>query len=167
MRHCNAGVATARAFADSDPMTPILPAAMLRMLAAAAAASPDAEICGLLLGAGEEVTDAPAVRNIAGDPAAAFELDPAALFAALRAERAGGPALLGHYHSHPSGAPIPSPCDATAASADGRLWLILGSHGGSLWRAVAGGAHFSRFDPAPWRLATAQGLQDMPHIFSY
>lgn len=148
-------------------MAPILPAALLRGLIAAAAASPEAEVCGLLLGKGHAIRDAPAARNVAGDPAAAFEIDPATLFAALRVERAGGPAVIGHYHSHPTGVPMPSRCDAAAAMGDGRLWLILGRDGGSFWRAMPDGAHIGRFDPVAWRLATPQGLQDMPHIFSY
>ena len=34
-----------------------------------------------------------------------LEIDPAKLIAALRAERGGGPAVVGCYHSHPRGGP--------------------------------------------------------------
>ncbi len=98
------------------------------------------EICGLLLGTAERVEAMTATRNVAQDPARHFEVDPAALFAALRATRRGGPAILGHYHSHPRGSPDPSMTDAAQAAADGRLWLIVGGGTARLWRAVAQGS---------------------------
>jgi NADH-quinone oxidoreductase subunit E len=45
----------------------------------------------LLLGCAGHVTQLVACRNVHPTPATHFELDPAALFAALRAARAGGP----------------------------------------------------------------------------
>ncbi|MGL1446678.1 Mov34/MPN/PAD-1 family protein, partial [Vibrio parahaemolyticus] len=60
-----------------------------RLIAEAARAHPH-EACGLLYGTGERIDDAEIVANVAADPARGFEIDPAALFAALRAERAGG-----------------------------------------------------------------------------
>lgn len=112
-------------------------AALLDEIVARAAASPGAEICGLLFGAPGRIEAASPARNVAADPARAFEVDPAALFAALRAERAGGPRLAGHYHSHPNGSPVPSPRDLAAAE-PGRLWLIVGAGAARLWRAGEG-----------------------------
>jgi proteasome lid subunit RPN8/RPN11 len=89
-----------------------------RAVRAAAAASPGVEACGLLLGQGDHVVEAVACRNVAGDPAVRFEIDPRALLAAHRAARAGGNAVLGHFHSHPKGSPMPSPRDAADAAAD-------------------------------------------------
>ena len=111
-----------------------------------AAETPDLEVCGLLLGTAGHITDARRCANVADDPARRFEIDARALFAALRDERAGGPALLGAYHSHPSGDPTPSPCDAAAAE-PGRLWLLIG--GGRLvgWQSVAGGPLHGAFRP--------------------
>ena len=60
--------------------------------------SPDREVCGLLLGHGDCIHDVQPCRNIAADPASRFEIDPAQLLAAHRAARAGGPAIVGHYH---------------------------------------------------------------------
>ena len=118
---------------------------------AAAAASPDQEVCGLLFGTGARVEAAQACRNVAAEPARRFELDPVALLAAHRAARAGGPSIVGHYHSHPSGSPSPSTWDADAAAADGAIWLIVA--GGELrgWRAVEAGAIHRRFDPVTLR----------------
>ena len=104
------------------------------------------ERCGLLLGRGDPVMDFVPAANVHPQPERHFELDPAVLVAAWRAERAGGHAVLGHYHSHPVGEAEPSVADAAAASADGRLWLIVSREGFGLWRSVAGGAVHGRFE---------------------
>jgi len=87
-----------------------------------------------------------ATENVTEDPERRFEIDPAALFAALRAERAGGPKIVGYWHSHPSGDATPSATDAAMAAADGRLWLIVAGEAATLWRAVEAGALHGRFD---------------------
>jgi len=76
--------------------------ALAGIRAEAAAAHPR-EACGLLFGDAGEIDGWQAARNVAERPEVEFEIDPAPLFAALRAERAGGPSLLGYWHSHPSG----------------------------------------------------------------
>jgi len=106
-------------------------------LLAAAAASPDAEVCGLLFGTGDAIEEAVPARNVAADPAWTFEVDPAALIAAHRAERNGGPRLIGHYHSHPSGKAEPSASDRDAAHS-GPFWLIIGGGEVRAWRFVVG-----------------------------
>jgi proteasome lid subunit RPN8/RPN11 len=85
--------------------------------------------------------------NIAESPADSFEIDPAALFAAHRSERAGGPRVIGHYHSHPVGPARPSARDAEAAGEAERLWLIVGEGGLTAWRAVPGGTIEGAFEP--------------------
>jgi len=119
-----------------------------------AAASPQAEVCGLLFGSADAILAIRPCRNVAADPARQFELDPAALFAAHRGARAGGPAIVGHYHSHPTGRATPSPRDAAAAVADGSLWLIAAAGTVRGWRAVAHGTVEGRFDPVPLDTAT-------------
>ena len=105
------------------------------------------EICGLLLGRSDRVTDAPPCRNVAADPIRSFEIDPAQLIAALRAERGGGARVIGCYHSHPRGSADPSPRDAEAAAPNGWLWLIIGLAEARLFRSVEAGTIFGRFDP--------------------
>ena len=73
------------------------------------------EACGLLFGAEGTVSGFQAVENVHEAPDRHFEIDPAALFAALRAERAGGPRIAGYWHSHPSGDATPSRTDAEMA----------------------------------------------------
>jgi len=118
----------------------------LDLIVAHAASSRD-EICGLLLRHGDGAIEARGCANIHPQPASRFELDPAALLAAHRTARGGGPAVIGHYHSHPTGDPTPSAEDAAQAAADGAIWLIVGSGEVRAWRAVGGGAVHRRFDP--------------------
>ncbi|RXD07199.1 M67 family peptidase [Sphingomonas sp. UV9] len=113
---------------------------VLTQLVAAANASPDAEICGLLFGTAGRIEAAEACANVAVNPARTFEIDPKALFVAHRRARGGGPSVVGHYHSHPSGLPNPSPRDAAQAMGDGAVWLILGGGAARAWRSVARGA---------------------------
>jgi proteasome lid subunit RPN8/RPN11 len=107
------------------------------------------ECCGLLLGAPETDTVSALVpaANVASDPAHCFEIDPAVLIAAHKAARAGGPAILGAYHSHPDGDPVPSPTDAAMAEARGEVWLVCGAQGAlRAWIARPGGAYLGCFD---------------------
>jgi proteasome lid subunit RPN8/RPN11 len=110
----------------------------LDRLLAEAAASPDREVCGLLFGSPERIDAATATANVAARTEDEFEIDPRALIAAYRAERQGGPRLIGHYHSHPSGSAVPSARDLAAAE-EGRLWLILAGGTARLWMACRGG----------------------------
>jgi len=113
---------------------------LLARLLSDAQNSPNAEICGLLLGSKGLIEEARPCRNVAPDPARAFEIDPVQLFAAHRQARDGGAQVIGHYHSHPSGAAVPSARDAAQAMGDGALWLILTADAARLWRSVRIGA---------------------------
>lgn len=110
--------------------------ALARVMALAAASGQ--EVCGLLLGTPDRIDGILPAPNVAADPARHFELDPAVLIAAHRAARSGGPAIVGHYHSHPRGAPVPSPTDQACATPDGSLWLIVAAGVARLWRAGPG-----------------------------
>jgi proteasome lid subunit RPN8/RPN11 len=108
-------------------------AVLAALLEGAVKAAPE-EACGLLLGAGGAIDEARTCANLAADPRHFFELDPVALIAAHRAERDGGPALLGYWHSHPSGVAEPSAEDQRQASGDGKVWAIIGSGEVRFWR---------------------------------
>jgi proteasome lid subunit RPN8/RPN11 len=94
----------------------------------------------LLFGAAGRIEAAEACANVAAEPARAFEIDPAALFAAYRRARGGEAQIIGHYHSHPSGEAMPSARDAAQAMGDGALWLILTAREARLWVSVRPGA---------------------------
>ena len=112
----------------------------LAAIRAAAAAMPGVEICGLLLGMDDRITDVRPCANVADDPARRFEIDPSVLFAAHRAARGGEPAVIGCYHSHPTGIAVPSACDAASAMGDGAVWLIVAGGEVRGWRTVERGA---------------------------
>lgn len=101
----------------------------------------------MLFGQEGAIDTASVELNAAANPLTHFEIHPAALFAAIRAERAGERRVAGYWHSHPSGDTHPSPTDAAMAAPDSKLWLIVA--GGSIagWRAVANGVRHGRFDP--------------------
>ena len=84
----------------------------------ALAAYPE-ECCGLLLGEAvvrrEEVTAVLPVENRYAEPRQGFELAAGAVACALAQQRRGGQAVIGVYHSHPDGAPQPSPRDEREA----------------------------------------------------
>jgi len=118
---------------------------LLAQIRQAATAAQPREACGLLFGADEAITACSVVQNVADAPETHFEIDPADLFAAIRAERAGGPRIAGYWHSHPGGDAAPSATDAAMAAPDGRLWLIVGGVAVTCWRAVDSGERHGRF----------------------
>lgn len=116
------------------------------LLEEAARAHPH-ECCGLLLGRGSRIERVQSAANVHTNPAAHFELDPASLIAAHRSARAGGPEVIGYYHSHPNGLARPSATDRTEATGEGRVWAIVASGKVTWWRDTAGG-----FEPLPTRV---------------
>jgi proteasome lid subunit RPN8/RPN11 len=92
------------------------------------------EACGLLFGGAGGIDGWQVAYNIAEYPEREFEIDPTVLFAALRAERAGGPRLIGYWHSHPNGKAEPSALDREAAQNDGKVWLIFAGDDVTAWR---------------------------------
>jgi len=117
---------------------------VIALIQQAAAEAAPLEACGLLFGA-DGVERASVAANVADDPARRFEIDPAALIAALRAEREGGDKVIGYWHSHPSGDATPSATDAAMAAADGKIWVIVAGDAVTAWRAGDAGLH-GRFE---------------------
>lgn len=101
--------------------------------AAAAGAAPE-ECCGLLFGTRGVIRHAQRTKNVAADRRRHFEIDPQALVDAHRAARAGGPAIVGYYHSHPTGQPEPSATDRAHAPHDGNVWAIAAQGAVAFWR---------------------------------
>lgn len=111
-----------------------LTSGVLATLRREAAAAAPREACGLLLGEGDRIHRATVAENVHPAPETHFEIDPAALIAAHRAARAGGPQLLGYWHSHPNGLARPSATDAAQSSGDGRIWAIVAGAEITLWQ---------------------------------
>ncbi len=119
------------------------------LIAEAEKAAP-AECCGILLGEGQRIEAVLPADNVAEDPLTRFEIDPAALLSAHKAARAGGPQVVGYYHSHPTGHPVPSATDCEHASGDARIWAIVASGEVKFWRDGKGG-----FEPVSYSVGPA------------
>jgi proteasome lid subunit RPN8/RPN11 len=88
----------------------------LRQIARHAAAEYPAECCGLLVGKGDEVRTASAVRNLlGGERCDRFELDPVGHVQVWERAHANGEDVIGCYHSHPDGHAEPSSIDRRLA----------------------------------------------------
>ncbi|HKX64885.1 MAG TPA: M67 family metallopeptidase [Rhizomicrobium sp.] len=108
----------------------VLPQALRDQILRAAQDAHPRECCGLVEGACEaenfRITALHPARNLAG-AADRFEIDPRDQFAAYKAARARGAAIVGCYHSHPHGRAAPSAADQAGAGEENFLWLIAGS----------------------------------------
>jgi proteasome lid subunit RPN8/RPN11 len=104
-----------------------------RLVSQAAAAHPR-ECCGILFGSSEHISSAVAAPNVHQEPETHFEIDPQTLIDAYRAERRGGPEVIGFYHSHPIGEAIPSATDRALAARDGRIWAIIAAGQVRFWQ---------------------------------
>jgi proteasome lid subunit RPN8/RPN11 len=102
------------------------------LLEAARAAWPK-ECCGLLVGRDtddgaallvERVIPSP---NIAAPSETKFEIEPALRIKLEKELRGTQSRIIGHYHSHPDGPPLPSPTDALQIYEPELIWLIIGS----------------------------------------
>ena len=78
-------------------------------------------------------------KNISDDRRLRFEIDPARLIAAEKADRAGREFLLGYFHSHPDRRALPSATDTAMANMDGRIWVIIGGTDVTAWKMTASG----------------------------
>lgn len=85
--------------------------------------APD-ECCGLLIGTPERIDRAVPTRNLRASPNR-YLVDPAEHFAARRAARKEGLAVVGAYHSHPGGPAVPSAVDLAEAFDKGFLSIIV------------------------------------------
>lgn len=112
---------------------------VVAVLIAEAAKAHPLECCGLLLGQGYRIESAQPCVNLHPQPERHFEIDPAGLIAAHRSARAGGPQVLGYYHSHPAGSTAPSATDRASASGDGRVWAIIAGGEVGWWRDTPDG----------------------------
>jgi desampylase len=100
---------------------------------AAARISPDIEVCGLLFGTASHIENFQILENISKSLCDHFEIDPKDLIVAHKAQRAGGPQIIGHFHSHPNGALRPSSQDEAAAAGGGQIWIIVADERIGVW----------------------------------
>lgn len=118
-----------------------LPAGWRDDLVAAARAAHPQEACGLILGRADGwVADELApCDNVAEAPEREFEIDPKSLLHWYRSLRGTERAVIGVYHSHPTGRAEPSATDAARAWDPDLVWLIVAGEAVTAWRPAAGG----------------------------
>lgn len=105
------------------------------------------ECCGLLLGRGQRIDEVRAAANLAENRHVHFEIDPVVLLAAHKEARAGGPEVMGYYHSHPTRICVPSATDRQHSTGDSRIWAIIAESEVAFWRDNANG-----FEALPFRI---------------
>jgi len=106
------------------------------------------EGCGLVVGRetaeGWLVTGIVPSPNVAESRERTFEIDPGLRLRTQREARQNGDVVLGHFHSHPYGDPVPSETDTRrAADEPDLLWLIVGmrwggAQGMAAWQPASG-----------------------------
>jgi proteasome lid subunit RPN8/RPN11 len=121
----------------------IIPSRWLGVLIEAAERAYPEECCGLLIGRRlpddlRTVTGVVASRNVArGRRQSAFAVDPRLRFGVSRALRESEDRLIGHYHSHPDAAAVPSAGDLAMAFEPELLWVIVAVANGVAVRVAA------------------------------
>lgn len=100
------------------------------------------EACGLLLGTLGEVREIIPARNVDPHPQTGFIVAPDELYTILRQASALGLEMVGAYHSHPAGNPIPSDRDVRESFYPHAIQVIVGLGKGvpelSAWQIVEG-----------------------------
>ncbi|MEF8780084.1 MAG: desampylase [Haloferacaceae archaeon] len=102
----------------------------------------DAEVCGVLGGRAIQsgsgpvrsgidavVTTVYPVENVAASPRSRYELDPEEQLAAIEELTSRDLTLIGFYHSHPRGPPIPSETDLESATWPDASYVIVAFDG--------------------------------------
>lgn len=128
-------------------MTIVLPRAVRRAIVAHAERERPRECCGFLVGSGSRVTHAVPMSNVA-EGTTRYRLDDRGHIELRRLLREFRPplAIVGVYHSHPAGAPVPSETDVAEAHYPEWIHVIVGLGSGRARLAafrIAGGHAFA------------------------
>jgi proteasome lid subunit RPN8/RPN11 len=94
------------------------------------------ECCGLLIGQPWLIDRAVPAANLKRS-ATSYLIEPADHFAAIRAARSEGQAVIGGYHSHPRGPAIPSETDLRESAGADFLYVIACPADRGGWRIGA------------------------------
>lgn len=89
------------------------------------------EICGLLAGNGQEITDVYILENVRHS-SYVFEMNPLEQFEVIHNIRDKGLSLVGIFHSHIDTMPVPSETDIRLAYDDSMLYVIISAADGTI-----------------------------------
>jgi proteasome lid subunit RPN8/RPN11 len=84
------------------------------------------EACGLIGGNGERGLSVMPVANSSPHPEHTFVMDGPGFVHAMRAMSQRGEDMIGIYHTHPHGDPIPSPVDIREAHYPDTIYVVVG-----------------------------------------
>lgn len=115
----------------ASPRRLFLPEPPRAMILDHARQSPTLEVCGLLIGSGDDLISIAAVEKVANradEPGRRFEIDPQVQFDLHRRLRGSDQRVIGHYHSHPGGPAAPSAYDLSMAHDPDAVWVIVTLH---------------------------------------
>ena len=120
----------------------IIPTAVVGDMLAHAREEAPRECCGLLVGCATSIVRSVRARNLDAK-ATRYLIAPEDHFAAIRSARAEHLDVVGAYHSHPSGAPVPSATDLSEADSGSDFLYVIVSPMGDDVRAyrIEAGVH--------------------------
>lgn len=105
-----------------------LPRSAYDAILAHADAGGDEEVCGILAGTREgddaRVEAVHRAENVAERPETRYLIDPEEQLELIEEIEAAGREVIGFYHSHPAGPPVPSDTDAERATWPGYSYAI-------------------------------------------
>ena len=88
------------------------------------------ECCGLLVGSSGRIERAVRAHNTRASRTR-YQIDSVDHIAAIRSARTAGLRVVGTYHSHPTGPPVPSPTDLAEATYADYAYLIVSPDAGA------------------------------------
>jgi proteasome lid subunit RPN8/RPN11 len=121
--------------------------AQARALAEHALAEAPREVCGIIAGTEERVLEILPIANVAVDPYHTYYMEERQFTYTLLTLEARGLSLLGFYHSHPTGDPIPSHIDVHQAAYPHTPYMIVGLKGQP--RIAAWRINYGQVTPVP------------------
>ncbi len=120
------------------------------------------EACGIIAGHRDRAVEIIPIPNTAADPQHSYYMDERRLVETLSSLPARHLDLLGFYHSHPQGDPIPSTTDIKQASYPDTPYLIVGLKGTEA-RLAAWSMRFGQVSEVPLQIGT-QAARSTPEL---
>ena len=103
----------------------VLPRKLVNQILTHAQQHEHTEACGLISASAGKPAHYYAVKNIAADPSAHFDMEPKQQIAAMKYMREHGEELMAIVHSHPTSPPVPSASDMQQSGYPEAYYLIV------------------------------------------